>query len=118
MSYTEKEYNELTKKVIGAAIEVHRELGPGLLESIYEFCFAKELQLRNLCIEQQVKLPIHYKGELLGKEFFLDVVVDKELILELKAIEAILPIHEAQLLSYLRLADKRLGLLINLMWFY
>jgi GxxExxY protein len=113
MSYTEKDFNELTNKVIGAAIDVHRELGPGLLESVYEFCFAKELQTRNIEIEQQVKLPIYYKGDLIDKEFFVDMMVEKELILELKAVEVVLPVHEAQLLSYLRLANKRLGLLIN-----
>jgi GxxExxY protein len=110
---TEEEFNELTKKVIGAAIEVHRELGPGLLESVYEYCLAKELRLRGIGFEEQVQLPVHYKGEILEKEFFVDMIVEDELILELKAIEQIAPVHEAQLLSYLRLASKRLGLLIN-----
>ena len=113
MSFTEKDYNDLTNRVIGAAIEVHRELGPGLLESVYEFCLVKELRSGQVQIDQQVKLPIYYKGDLLEKDFFVDLLVEKELIVELKAVGAIAPLHEAQLLSYLRLANKRLGLLIN-----
>ena len=113
MSFTEKDYNDLTNRVIGAAIEVHRELGPGLLESVYECCLVKELLFSDIHIEQQVKLPIYYKGDLLEKDFFVDLLLEKKLIVELKAVEAIAPLHEAQLLSYLRLANKRLGLLIN-----
>ncbi|MBM2840325.1 MAG: hypothetical protein HW412_853 [Bacteroidetes bacterium] len=112
-SFTEKDFNDLTNRVIGAAIEVHRELGPGLLESVYEHCLAKELRIRRLRFEQQVQLPVHYKGEMLDKGFFVDMIVEDELLLELKAMEAIAPIHEAQLLSYLRMANKKLGLLIN-----
>lgn len=111
--YTEEDYNELTSRVIGAAIEVHRELGPGLLESVYEYCLAKEMKSRGIRFEQQVDLSVHYKGERLDKDFFLDILVEEVLVLELKAIELIAPVHEAQLLSYLRLSGKRLGLLIN-----
>ncbi len=112
-SFTEKDFNELTSRVISAAIEVHRELGPGLLESVYEHCMAKELKVNGLKFKQQVQLPVHYKGEVLDKDFFVDMIVEDKLLLELKAIEAIAPIHEAQLLSYLRIANRKLGLLIN-----
>lgn len=110
---TEDDFNDLTNRVIGAAIEVHRELGPGLLESVYEYCLAKEMRSRGIHFEQQVELPIYYKGEALDKQFFLDILVERVLVLELKAIETVAPVHEAQLLSYLRLSGKRLGLLIN-----
>ncbi len=112
-SFTEKDFNELTSRVISAAIEVHRELGPGLLESVYEHCLAKELKINGLKFKQQAQLPVHYKGEVLDKDFFVDMIVEDKLLLELKAIEAIAPIHEAQLLSYLRIANRKLGLLIN-----
>lgn len=111
--FTEDDFNDLTSRVIGAAIEVHRELGPGLLESVYEYCLAKEMRSRGIHFDQQVELPVYYKGEMLDKQFFLDVLVEGEVVLELKAIESIAPVHEAQLLSYLRLSGKRLGLLIN-----
>ncbi len=111
--FTEAEYNGLTKRVIGAAIEVHRELGPGLLESVYEHCMARELRKCGVAFRQQVQVPVHYKGETLNKDFFLDMLVENRLVLELKSVDVLAPIHEAQLLSYLKLADKRLGLLIN-----
>ncbi len=113
MRTTEEEFNDLTEEVIGAAIEVHKALGPGLLESVYEICLTKELHKRGHCVAQQVQLPIFYKGEAVGKDFMIDMVVDDDLVLELKAVESILPVHEAQLLSYLRLSKKHLGLLIN-----
>jgi GxxExxY protein len=99
--------------VIGAAIEVHRALGPGLLESAYEECFCHELHLRGLPFERQVSLPVRYKGVNLDCGYRLDVVVDDRLVLELKCLEHILPVHEAQLLTYLKLSGKRVGLLLN-----
>ncbi len=104
---------QLTEAIIGAAIEVHRELGPGLLESAYEECFCHELHLRNLNFQRQVELPVAYKGLKLDCGYRLDVVVDNAVIVELKSIEQISPIHEAQLLTYLRLSGKKVGLLIN-----
>jgi GxxExxY protein len=105
--------NEITEVVIGAAIEVHRELGPGLLESSYEECLCRELTLRGVSFERQVPLPVFYKGAELDCGYRLDLVVENKVIVEIKAVESLLPIHEAQLLTYLRLGDKRLGLLIN-----
>jgi GxxExxY protein len=99
--------------VIGAAIEVHRALGPGLLESAYEECLCYELGLAGLDFQRQVHLPLKYKGITLDCGYRLDVVVSDELVVELKTVESILPIHEAQLLTYLRLGGMRTGLLIN-----
>jgi GxxExxY protein len=107
------EINDLTGEVIGAAIEVHKALGPGLLESTYEECLCIELGLRNLPYERQKEIPIQYKGANLDCAYRLDVVVSNQLIVELKACESIQPIHEAQLLTYLKLSDLKVGLLIN-----
>jgi GxxExxY protein len=104
---------ELTEAIIGAAIEVHRILGPGLLESTYEDCLCHELSLRGLSFNHQVPLPVVYKGISLDCGYRIDVVVEDTVILELKAVEQMLPVHEAQLLTYLRLTGKRVGLLIN-----
>ncbi|HXM21889.1 MAG TPA: GxxExxY protein [Terriglobales bacterium] len=104
---------QITEAIIGAAIEVHRELGPGLLESAYEECFCHELHLRDLTFRRQVELPVAYKGLKLDCGYRLDVVVEDAVIVELKSIEQISPIHQAQLLTYLRLAGKKVGLLIN-----
>lgn len=104
---------ELTEKLIGAAIEVHRAIGPGLLESAYEECLAHELQLRSLNFERQVPLPVAYKGVTLNCGYRLDFLVEKAIVLELKAIDALQPIHEAQLLTYLKLGRWSVGLLIN-----
>ena len=103
----------LTESIIGAAIDVHRELGPGLLESAYEECLCHELHLRGLRFQRQVELPVTYKGLKLDRGYKLDIVVEEQVVLELKSIEQILPIHQAQLLTYLRLSGKRVGLLIN-----
>jgi GxxExxY protein len=103
----------LTERVIGAAIEVHRALGPGLLECVYEECLCHELFLRNLGFVRQRALPISYKGVTLDCGYRLDVLVNSELLLEIKAVEKLEPIHEAQLLSYLRLGGLNLGLLMN-----
>ncbi len=105
--------NDLTGDVIGAAIEVHRTLGPGLLESVYEECLCMELGLRGVPFERQKELPILYKGRRLAGGFRLDVVADGRVIVELKACDTLLPIHEAQLLSYLKMAEIKVGLLIN-----
>ena len=107
------ELNVLTEAIIGAAIEVHPELGPGLLESAYEECFCYELHLRSLNFQRQVELPVAYKGMKLDCGYRLDIVVENSVVLELKSIEQILPIHHAQLLTYLRLSQKKVGLLIN-----
>ena len=105
--------NDLTKTIIGAAIEVHRALGPGLLESAYEECLCEELKLREIPFERQKPLPVTYKGKQLDCGYRLDLVVANAVVLELKAIEAFAPIHDAQLLTYLRLGGWKVGLLIN-----
>ncbi|MBX0330199.1 GxxExxY protein [Oscillochloris sp. ZM17-4] len=107
------EQAQLTHTIIGAAIEVHRALGPGLLESAYEECLCHELGLRRLVFQRQVPLPLTYKGVNLDCGYRLDLVVAQTVLLELKAVEQILPIHEAQLLTYLRLSEMKIGLLIN-----
>jgi GxxExxY protein len=107
------ERDPLTHAVIGAAIEVHREMGPGLLESIYQRCMEQELKLRKLEFVKQARLPLIYKGNALDDEFILDIFFPERLVVELKAVEKLLPVHEAQLLTYLRLSKTRLGLLIN-----
>lgn len=103
----------LTHKVIGLAMAVHRELGPGLLETAYEACLAHELTLAGMSFERQRHLPVNYKGLALDCGYRLDIVVENSLILELKAVENLLPIHQAQLLTYLKLSKLGLGLLIN-----
>lgn len=110
---TREELNQLSDLIIGAAIEVHRELGPGLLESVYEYCLVSELLQRGLKTERQVRLPVFYKGVQLDKEFFIDILVEDEIVLELKCAEFTLPVHEIQLVTYLKLANKRLGFLLN-----
>lgn len=105
--------NELTEAVIGAAIEVHRTIGPGLLESAYEQCLCRELSLRKIAFVCQKPLPVNYKGMLLDCGYKVDLLVDGRLVIELKSVEALLPIHEAQLLTYLRLGGWEIGLLIN-----
>jgi GxxExxY protein len=104
---------QTTEAIMGAAIEVHRELGPGLLESAYEECFCHELHLRGLAFQRQLELPVMYKGIKLDCGYRLDVLVEDAVVVELKSMEQILPIHQAQLLTYLRLAGKKVGLLIN-----
>ena len=104
---------DLTGKVIGCAIEVHRHLGPGLLEPTYEHCLAHELYLASIDFRLQWPLPVRYKGVRLDCGYRVDVLVDNRLIIELKAVEALAGIHQAQLLTYMRLAQIRLGLLIN-----
>jgi GxxExxY protein len=105
--------NEITEQIIGAAIEVHRVLGPGLLESAYEECLCHELKLRGLSFERQRPLPVEYKGIKLDCGYRLDLLVENAIVVEIKAVEGIEPIHEAQLLTYLRIGGWRVGLLIN-----
>ncbi|OGU13816.1 MAG: GxxExxY protein [Geobacteraceae bacterium GWC2_53_11] len=104
--------NELTEKIIGCAIEVHRNLGPGLLESIYEKALCYELESKGLLYKNQVIVPVMYKNTCLG-DFRLDLVVEDRVIVELKAVERNDPVFKAQLMSYMKLTDKKLGLLIN-----
>ena len=106
-------FEELSKTVIGCAIEVHKQLGPGLLESTYQACLAKELSLQEVGYKVEAPLPVLYKGENLECGYRVDLLVEEKLILELKSVEKINPIHEAQLLTYMKLADIRIGLLIN-----
>ena len=105
--------NSLSRKIIGAAIEVHRHLGPGLLESIYEHCLCKELEIQGLSYHQQQPLPVRYKNTLLDCEYRLDLVVEEKVVVELKAINKLEPVHDAQLLTYLKVSGCKLGLLIN-----
>jgi len=104
---------EITEAIIGAAIEVHRHLGPGLLESVYEAALAYELTSRGIACERQKSVPVAYKGLRFDEGFRLDLLVADEVIVELKCADALLPIYEAQLLSYLKLCDLKVGLLIN-----
>lgn len=113
MQQTEIKNDSLTEVIIGAAIQVHRELGPGLLESTYEACLCHELYLLNLQIERQKIIPIRYKGILLDAGYRLDLVVEGQVIVEIKAVAQLLPVHEAQLLSYLKQIGGGRGLLIN-----
>ncbi len=108
-----EERDSLTQVVIGAAIEVHRTMGPGLLESIYQRCRQRELQLQGIELIPQARLPLTYKGELLENDLVMDFYAPGRLVVELKAVEQLMPIHEAQLMTYLILSKTRLGLLIN-----
>ncbi len=105
--------NDLSYLIIRCAMKVHSELGPGLLESAYEACLAHELRKNGLKVETQLALPVHYDGIQIDLGYRLDLVVDDQVVIELKAIENVLPVHKAQLLSYLRLSKRKLGLLIN-----
>jgi GxxExxY protein len=105
--------DQITGDVIGAAMTVHTALGPGLLESTYETCLEHELHKLNRIVQRQVVLPVHYDGLVLDAAYRIDLLIDNTVVVELKSVEKILPIHEAQLLSYLKLSGKRFGLLIN-----
>ena len=105
--------NELTERIIGAAIDVHKALGPGLLESAYEACLAFELAERELRVECQKEIPVTYKGLEIDAGYRIDLLVEQSVVVEIKAVERLLPIHEAQLISYLKLGDYPLGLLVN-----
>src|SRR6266702_8034126 len=108
-----EERDPLTGAVIGAAIEVHRLMGPGLLESVYQKCMEREMKLRGLTFKAQARLPLCYKGEPVDEDLIMDFFFPGKLVVELKAVERIIPIHEAQLLTYLRLSTTHVGLLIN-----
>jgi GxxExxY protein len=111
---TEKEEsNSLTGKIIGAAIDIHRALGPGLLESAYEACFIYELRLRKMKVENQKAMPIFYKDVMLDCGYRADLIIEDQVIVEIKSVANLAPIHEAQLLSYLKLSNCKIGLLIN-----
>ncbi|MBN1927745.1 MAG: GxxExxY protein [Prolixibacteraceae bacterium] len=105
--------NEITEKIIGCAIEVHRNLGPGLLESAYEECLAYELRNIGLFVERQKAVPVIYKEIKLDCGYRIDILVENSVIIELKSVDALNPIHEAQILTYLKFAEKQIGLLIN-----
>lgn len=113
MHITRKFINDLSYRIVGCAIEVHKQLGPGLLESVYETCFVDELNSNGFYIQRQVPVPIIYKGKDLGTNLILDLLVNDLIIIELKAVEVIIPVYKAQLLSYLKLTGKPKGLLIN-----
>lgn len=108
-----EERDPLTEMVIGAAIEVHREMGPGLLEAVYQACLEHELRLREIPFQKQVRLPIVYKGTVVADELVMDVYFPGKLVVELKAVDKLNSVHEAQLLTYLRLSKTHVGLLIN-----
>lgn len=110
---TQRYINKLSFEIIGAAIEVHKHLGPGLLESVYETCFMDELSDRNISFKSQVFVPIHYKNRDLGGKLKLDLLIDDLIIVENKSVEQMIPLYQAQLLSYMKLANKPKGLLIN-----
>ena len=105
--------NQLTERIIGCAIEVHRTLGPGLLERTYEDCLSRELQLQHLPFERQKRLDVTYKGISIRRAYRLDLLVAQTVVVEIKTVSALLPIHDAQLLTYLRLGGYRVGLLLN-----
>ena len=105
--------NEITEKVIGACIDIHRQLGPGLLESVYEECLCYDLSILGLAFERQKDLPVAYKNVRLTCGYKIDIVVEKLVVVELKAVEKLLPVHDAQLLTYLKLSSPSVGLLIN-----
>ena len=110
---TVQSVNQTTETIIGAAIEVHKYLGPGLLESAHEECLCHELNLRNIIFQRQVPLPVVYKGVKLDCGYRIDLLVKNEVVVELKAMESIQPIHEAQALTYMRLGGWKVGLIIN-----
>jgi GxxExxY protein len=108
------ELNRLSSEIINAAIAVHKEIGPGLFESVYQSCMILELQNRNLKVESELPVPVHYRGVKVNEDGFrLDLLVEDTIIVELKSVEKLQPVHKKQLLTYLRLANKPLGLLIN-----
>ena len=113
MGLVEHPSNSISAKAIGAAIEVHRHLGPGLLESSYQTCLRREMQLRGIQHRSQVRLPLRYKGIDIDNGHVLDLLIEDKLIIEIKSVETLLPIHSAQLMTYMRLLDVRAGLLMN-----
>ena len=110
---TKSYLNDLSYKIVGCAIEVHKHLGPGLLESIYHECMRQEFFLRNIFYQSQLFVPIEYKGIILDADYRLDFLVEGEIVVELKAMDGIVPVHEAQLLTYMKLLQKSKGIIIN-----
>ena len=110
---TKKQLSELTYQIVGCAIEVHKHLGPGLLESVYHDCMKKEFSLRNINFKSQLLVPVNYKGLILDTDYRLDFLVEDLIVVELKAMDGILPVHEAQLLTYMKLLQKAKGVLLN-----
>lgn len=110
---TREELDDLSNKILTASMKVHRKMGPGLLEGIYQKCLAHELRSMGINIDTMVPVPLIYDDHPLNKEYIIDFLVESEIILELKSVEVLLPVHEAQVISYLKLAGKRLGFLIN-----
>ncbi|SRR5258706_6538995 len=110
---TKSYLNDLSYKIVGCAIEVHKHLGPGLLESIYHECLRQEFLLRNINYKSQLFVPIEYKGLALDADYRLDFLIEDEIVVELKAMEGLLPVHEAQLLTYMKLLKKSKGIIIN-----
>ncbi len=113
MEITKSYLNTLTYSIIGAAIEVHRELGPGLLESVYHRCLKQELANRRIQYRSELKVDIDYKGERLDADLRCDLLIEEQIVVELKAVDALVPVHEAQIMSYMRLLQKPKGILIN-----
>ena len=111
--YHENKYSELTGKIISCAIEVHKALGPGLLESAYEECLAYELRNAGLKVERQKPLPVVYKEIRLDCGYRIDILVEDAVIVEMKSVDALIPVHEAQILTYLKFSEKKIGLLMN-----
>jgi len=105
--------NSLSQSILQASLTVHKAMGPGLLEKVYHHCLIRELELRSIIVDTMVIVPLTYRGQVLDKDYVIDILVENEIIIELKAVEGLLPVHEAQIISYLKLADKRLGFLIN-----
>ena len=108
-----KELDRLSRIILDSSIAVHKEIGPGLLESIYHLCLLTELRSKGIMFASSVKFPLLYKGISLDKDFMVDILVEDEIIIELKAVEVILPVHTAQIISYLKVTNRRLGFLIN-----
>ena len=113
MKLTKRNIDDLSYVIIGYAIEVHKVLGPGLLESVYQKCLVRELFLKGLDVKSQLKVPIHYKGLDVEADLRLDILVNELIILEIKAVDAFNPVYEAQVLSYMKLLDKPKGILLN-----
>ncbi|MEJ8817511.1 GxxExxY protein [Lacibacter sp. H407] len=110
---TKEQYNLLAKQIVDACFQVHIEIGPGLLESAYEFALLKEFELRNIKARNQIPVKLFYKGYDTGKTYAIDILVEEEIVIEIKSSEIMHPVYEAQIISYLKLADKKLGFLVN-----
>jgi GxxExxY protein len=113
MLKSNREIDDITLSIFKSAVSVHQEMGPGLLEAIYQHCLIEEMTSRGLQVQKSVIVPLHYKTKPLNKDYIIDILVEDEIVLELKSAEGLLKVHEAQLISYLKLSNKRLGFLIN-----